>query len=103
MPRNLTIGGLGGGGDVGLTAILVKGWRAERKVKAVLSFARCKAGRRGIGEPLAGALVRVEPGSSLGPWARETLILYTENPLGKDRGVHQVASRQATTGLCYMR
>ncbi len=92
MPRRLVVGGLGGGGDVGLAAILVESWRIQREVAAVVSFARCRTGKRGVGKRVAGALVRVEPGDNLGPrvfedklariaeWAHNTFLLCTEDP-----------------------
>ncbi len=86
---------MGGGGDVGLAALLVEHYMLQGRVSAVVSFARCKTGKhRGIGRRVAGALVEVAPASGLGrrvfedklplvaSWARRVYIVCTEDPWG---------------------
>lgn len=68
---SLVVGGVGGGGDIGLAAILVEHYGLQGRVSAVVSFARCKTGKRGVGRSVAGALVEVVPGLGLGRRAFE--------------------------------
>ncbi len=88
----LIVGGVGGGGDVGLAAILVEHYGLQGKVSAVVSFARCKTGKRGVRRRVAGALVEVAASSGLGRrvfedklpmvagWARRVYLVCTEDP-----------------------
>jgi len=57
----MLLGGLGGGGDVGLSLILADSLNLWSHVKAVVSFHSCRGVRPR--ERLAGALYRVEPWS----------------------------------------
>ncbi len=86
----IIIGGLGGGGDVGLSAILVEEFNLHRKVSAIVSFARCNI-RHGK-EFIKPALLRIYPGVSLGKrvfedkllrivwWVKEAFIVCVNNP-----------------------
>ena len=88
----LIVGGLGGGGDVGLAAVLVEAYRLQDRIPAIVSFAKCVAdSSRGIGRHVAGALMEVEPGASLNRrvfedklmqvagWARRAFLVCTLN------------------------
>lgn len=89
----LVVGGLGGGGDVGLVAILVEDLGLQDRVSAVASFAKCSPGDRGIpGRRVTGALIEVGPWPSLGRrvfedkllrvawWARRAYLICTRGP-----------------------
>ncbi len=87
----LIVGGLGGGGDVGLAAVAVSAFNVEEHVSAVVSFASC-SGSSGLGEHVAGSLVKVKAWPSLGRrffedklariawWAREVFIACVRAP-----------------------
>ena len=89
----LIVGGLGGGGDVGLAAILVEYLGLEESVSAIASFARCSPDSAGtLGKSVAGALVEIKRSSSLGRrffedkllrvawWARKAYVICTRSP-----------------------
>ena len=87
------VGGIGGGGDVGLAAVIVEDVGLRGSVSAIASFNRCSRRTAPGGlERVAGALYRVGRGARLGRrvfedklplvagWAREVYILCAEDP-----------------------
>lgn len=89
----VVVGGLGGGGDVGLAAVLVEDAGLQGRVEAVASFARCSARVAPPGlKRVRGALYAVAPEADLGrrvfedklrsvaAWARRVYIICAEDP-----------------------
>ena len=101
----IIVGGLGGGGDIGLAAVIVEDSGLADSVAAVLSFARCDSRRVPDGlERVEGALYRVIPDAYLGrrffedklyritAWARRVYVVCALDEWGNIvRGLDWVA------------
>ncbi|MDK2383996.1 MAG: DUF1152 domain-containing protein, partial [Candidatus Korarchaeota archaeon] len=92
---SIVVGGLGGGGDVGLAAVIVEDLGLADEVAAVVSFARCGSGRVPGGfRRVEGALYDIDPRAGLGRrffedklaviagWARRVYVLCALSPWG---------------------